>query len=99
MGSAQSEPACSHMAVVEPVASVISGSAIGEHAVPSTSFGNGHLHILRVIQGIIPPPPPCSHLSFLHAHLRMHTFVVIHKWKIDLLIVKNEGTVNSVYLL
>lgn len=38
-------------------------------------------------------------LSFLHAHLRMHTFVVIHKWKIDLLIVKNEGTVNSVYLL
>lgn len=44
------------MAVVEPVASVISGSAIGEHAVPSTSFGNGHLHILRVIQGIIPPP-------------------------------------------
>lgn len=40
-----------HMAVVERVASVIPGSAVGEHAVPSTSFGNGHLHILRVIQG------------------------------------------------
>lgn len=51
MGSARLEPACSHMAVVERVASVIPGSAVGEHAVPSTSFGNGHLHILRVIQG------------------------------------------------
>lgn len=30
----------------------------------------------------------------------MHTlFVTIHKWKRDLLIVKNEGTVNSVYPL
>lgn len=47
----QSLPVCSHMAVVERVASVIPGSVAGEHAVPSTSFGNGHLHILRVIQG------------------------------------------------
>lgn len=51
MGSACSKPACSHMAVIERVASVIPGSAVGEHAVPSTSFGNGHLHILRVTQG------------------------------------------------
>lgn len=47
----QSLPVCSHMAVVERVASVIPGSVAGEHAVPSTSFGNGHLHILMVIQG------------------------------------------------
>lgn len=51
MGSAQSEPVCSHTAVIECVASVIPDSAVSEHAVPSTSFSNGHLHILRVIQG------------------------------------------------
>lgn len=78
MGSAQSEPACSHMAVVEPVASVISGSAIGEHAVPSTSFGNGHLHILRVIQGINPPLPIAILKKWILCLSFMHTYVCTH---------------------
>jgi len=78
MGSAQSEPACSHMAVVERVASVISGSAIGEHAVPSTSFGNGHLHTLRVIQGTAHTPSGAILkkcilcLSFVQTHVGTH---------------------------
>lgn len=92
MGSARSEPACSHMAVVECVASVIPGSAVGEHAVPSISFGNGHLHILRVIQGTtrthtVAILKKMISLSFLHAHLHLHTvFARLHRWKRHFLI-------------
>lgn len=75
------------MAVVERVASVIPGSAVGEHAVPSTSFGSGHLHILRVIQGTththtVGTLKKMNYLSFLHAHSRLHTiFARLQKWK------------------